>query len=266
MSLEVAGLDVHYGPVQALRAVHLRVEEGEMVALLGPNGAGKTTTLRAVSGLLAPTAGTIRLNGETIAGLPAHAVIGRGLAHLPEGRELFPTMSVYDNLRLGDWVNRKRGGFRERIDLVMDHFPRLRERAIQAAGTLSGGEQQMLAVGRALMSRPRFLLVDELSLGLAPKIVTQLFGILDEINREGTAILLVEQFVHMALDHTDRVYVLVKGEVVAEGPSASLRDSDALEAAYLGAGVSGSAGDEPDPAEKGHTNGHRKRPASLRGQ
>lgn len=240
--LEVAAIDVFYGPLQALRRVSLRVEEGEMVALVGANGAGKTTTLQTIAGLLHPADGAVRFRGLDLRRMPPYEVIAKGIALLPEGRELFPTLSVYDNLRLGDWVNRRTTGARDRIDAVMDHFPRLRERSSQAAGTLSGGEQQMLAVARALMSKPQLLLVDELSLGLAPKIVSQLFDILAEINRTGTAILLVEQFVHLALANTHRAYVLAKGEVVLEGESRMLLDSPELTAAYLGQAAAPAAG------------------------
>jgi branched-chain amino acid transport system ATP-binding protein len=235
--LEVDGIDVSYGPVQALRGVSLRVEDGEMVALVGANGAGKTTTLRAISGMLSPAAGEIRLGDERIDGQPPFVVVGRGVAHLPEGRELFADLSVLDNLRLGNWTRRRGRTFRAQVDRVMDHFPILRERSGQAAGTLSGGEQQMLGVARALMSNPRVLLVDELSLGLAPKIVAQLFEILAEVNSEGTSVLLVEQFVHMALANTNRAYVLVKGEVALEGASRELASSPELMAAYLGEGA-----------------------------
>jgi branched-chain amino acid transport system ATP-binding protein len=234
--LEIDGLDVSYGAVQALRGLRLTVDDGEMVALLGANGAGKTTTLRAISGLLTPSSGRICFAGENIAGRRAHDIVHLGLAHVPEGRDLFPTLSVIDNLRVGHWVRRRqRMSFQRGLDQMMDHFPRLRERSGQAAGTLSGGEQQMLVVARALMSRPRLLIVDELSLGLAPMIVAQLFVILREINDEGTAILLVEQFVHMALANTDRAYVLAKGAVKATGDSSDLAGDPAVLEAYLGA-------------------------------
>lgn len=233
--LQVEALDVFYGPIQALRGIALHVDEGEMVALCGANGAGKTTTLRTISGLLSPAAGEIRFDGKRIDRASPWEVVRGGIAHLPEGRELFRDLSVVDNLRLGHWTRRRERGFRSRTDVVMDHFPILRERSGQAAGTLSGGEQQMLGVARALMSQPRLLVVDELSLGLAPKIVAQLFGILTEVNREGTSVLLVEQFVHMALENTNRAYVLVKGEVALEGASRELLDSTELMAAYLGA-------------------------------
>ena len=245
--LEVEAIDVFYGQIQALRQVSLRVDAGEMVALVGANGAGKTTTLRTVSGLLAPTRGEIRLDGERIDGLPPWKVIERGVAHLPEGRELFADLSVLENLRLGNWTCRGRRTFRAQVDAVMDHFPILRERSGQAAGTLSGGEQQMLGVARALMSSPRLLIVDELSLGLAPKIVEQLFAILKEVNGEGTSVLLVEQFVHMALGNTDRAYALVKGEVALAGPSADLLDSPDLMAAYLGESADDAALDMGSP-------------------
>jgi len=233
--LQVSDIDVYYGQVQALRGVSLHVDRGEMVALIGANGAGKTTTLRAVSGLIAPRRGNIALAGQAIHGLPAYDVVGLGVTHLPEGRDLFPTLSVTENLRMGYWPRRRdRGGLEAAMDRAMDLFPRLRERATQAAGTLSGGEQQMLGVARALMSSPRLLLVDELSLGLAPLIVQQLFEVLANVNAAGTAVLLVEQFVHMALQHTHRAYVLTKGEVVASGPSRDLLADPALVESYLG--------------------------------
>jgi branched-chain amino acid transport system ATP-binding protein len=233
--LEIDAIDVSYGPVKALRGVSLRVDEGEMVALLGSNGAGKTSTLRTISGLLAPARGAIRIGGVDAGGMPAHRVVNLGVAHLPEGRELFPELTVLENLRLGHWRHRRdHASEARRVDEVMDLFPRLRERAGQNAGTLSGGEQQMLAVARALMSSPRLLLVDELSLGLAPIIVEQLFETLEEVNRQGTAILLVEQFVHLALKHTARAYVLARGQIAVEGASSELAASPELLAAYLG--------------------------------
>ncbi|MGH2726504.1 MAG: ABC transporter ATP-binding protein, partial [Actinomycetota bacterium] len=188
-----------------------------------------------ISGLIAPTRGAVRLDGRDIAGVPAQKVVRLGVAHLPEGRELFPELTVRENLRLGYWSRRKdKSGFDSNLQHVFHLFPRMEERAEQAAGTLSGGEQQMLAVGRALMSGPRLLLVDEVSLGLAPIVVSSLFAALEEVNRQGTAILLVEQFVHLALKHTSRAYVLGKGEVVIEGRSSELLASPELMAAYLG--------------------------------
>ena len=236
--LEVDTIDVHYGPIQALRGVSLHIGEGERVALLGANGAGKTSTLRAISGLLAPTAGRIMFLGKQIHGLKAHEVVRRGVAHLPEGRELFSGLTVEENLRAGFWALRRSGvSYDERRGRVMDEFPILRERAQQRAGTLSGGEQQMLGVARALMSDPKLLIVDELSLGLAPLIVSQLFEILAEVNERGTAVLIVEQFVHKALENTDRAYVLAKGEVILEGRSADLASDPQLIESYLGEGA-----------------------------
>jgi branched-chain amino acid transport system ATP-binding protein len=236
--LTVRDIDAHYGPIQALRSLTLHVNHGEMVALVGANGAGKSTTLRTVSGMIRPTAGMVVFEGEDIGGLAPQKVVARGLAHLPEGRELFPNMTVEENLRGGYWVRRRQSGSYAAVrDRVMDHFPILRERAKQAAGTLSGGEQQMLGVARALMCDPRLLVVDELSLGLAPLIVRKLFDILHEINREGTAVVIVEQFVHMVLQNTDRAYVLGKGHVVLEGRSDDLLADPKLIASYLGEGA-----------------------------
>ncbi|HUS61554.1 MAG TPA: ABC transporter ATP-binding protein [Acidimicrobiales bacterium] len=233
--LQVDDINVFYGNVQALRGISLEVREGEMVALVGANGAGKTTTLRTISGLLGPKTGSITFEDQDIGGVPAHKLVRVGVSHLPEGRDLFPTLSVEENLRYGYWSKRKeKAAYHDRLERMFGYFPRLKERRKQAAGTLSGGEQQMLGVARALMSTPKLLLVDELSLGLAPMIVEQLFGILKAVNAEGTAILLVEQFVHMALGNTDRAYVLAKGEVVLEKASAELLADPQLVASYLG--------------------------------
>ena len=236
--LELRLCHVRYGLVPALRGVSLSVGEGEMVALLGANGAGKTTTLRAISGLIAPHAGEIVFDGQRIDGLSPPQVVARGIAHLPEGRDLFPGLTVKENLRYGYWPRRRdRAGYNAQLEEVFNAFPRLRERSRQKAGTLSGGEQQMLGVGMALMSRPRLLLVDELSLGLAPKIVKQLFEILKMVNARGTAILLVEQFVPVALANTHRAYVLAKGEVALSRASADLANDPALLASYLGEAI-----------------------------
>ena len=241
--LDVQDISVFYGPVQALRGVSLEVFEGEMVALLGANGAGKTTTLRTISGMLAPEHGSVMVAGRRLEGLPSYDVVRTGVAHVPEGRELFSGMTIEENLQLGfSSQPHDTREYARRRDEVMEFFPILRERARQVAGTLSGGEQQMLVVARSLMSAPRLLLVDELSLGLAPKIVSQLFDILRTVNEAGTAVVLVEQFVHMALANSHRAYVLRKGEVVAHGKSADLRADDRLISSYLGdtagAGVS----------------------------
>jgi branched-chain amino acid transport system ATP-binding protein len=255
--LEVKGIDVFYGPVQALRDLSLEVREGEMVALLGANGAGKTTTLRAISGLLAPRRGSIRVGGVEAAGLAAQKVVRMGVAHVPEGRELFAELTVLENLRLGHWSRRReRAKLGERVEHVFELFPRLRERATQLAGTMSGGEQQMLVAGRALMSQPRLLLVDELSMGLAPIVVEQLFEAIKQVNRAGTAVLLVEQFVHLALQNTQRAYVLAKGEVAVEGRSSELLASPEVMAAYLGEA-------EPAPPNGVSSNGHDRTPAAI---
>jgi branched-chain amino acid transport system ATP-binding protein len=237
--LEINDMTVCYGPVPALRGVSMTVGDGEMVALVGANGAGKTTTLRTVSGMLSPAAGSITFDGERIDGLPSYKVIRHGVAHLPEGRALFSDMSVIDNLRLGAWTQPNEKGFRRRAAEVMDHFPILRERSKQAAGTLSGGEQQMLGVARALMSEPRLLIVDELSLGLAPKMVLTLLDTIQRFNAEqGTACLLVEQAATAALKIATSAYLLQRGEVVYHGSAARLRDDvDVLHSAYLGQGT-----------------------------
>jgi branched-chain amino acid transport system ATP-binding protein len=238
MLLDVNGVDVYYGLVQALRGLSIQVGVGERVALLGANGAGKTTTLRTISGMLAPRNGSIQLGGQSIGGKPAYDVVREGVAHVPEGRALFAGMTVEENLTLGFASQpNERDVLQHRREQVYDYFPILRERSKQAAGTLSGGEQQMLVIGRALMSAPRLLLVDELSLGLAPKIVAQIFEILETVNRDGTAVLIVEQFVHMALQNTDRAYVLRKGVVVDCKPSAELLGDPALIRSYLGEGT-----------------------------
>jgi branched-chain amino acid transport system ATP-binding protein len=232
--LEVRNIDVFYGAVRALRGVSLEVNEGEMVSLLGPNGAGKSTTLRTISGMMAPRGGEIYFDGKPIHGLAAQEVVRFGIAHLPEGRELFPSLTVEENLRFGYYPRRKEPGYAETLERAFDFFPKLKERRGQAAGTMSGGEQQMLGMARALMSKPRLLIIDEMSLGLAPMIVELLFEILEHVNAEGTAALVVEQFVNMALGHTSRAYVLAKGEVVLDGPSLKLRDDPELLASYLG--------------------------------
>jgi branched-chain amino acid transport system ATP-binding protein len=233
--LRVEGLDVAYGAVQVVHDLSLEVRPAEMVALLGANGAGKTTTLRALSGLADRASGSVTLDGRDLLGLPAHRIIREGVAHLPQGRELFAELSVVDNLRLGHWSKRRdEHHFEAQVERVFTLFPKLRERASQAAGTMSGGEQQMLAVARALMTEPRVLLVDEASMGLAPIVVDQLFDALERVNADGTSILVVEQFIAKALRHTTRAYVLAKGRVVVEGASAELAESPELLAAYLG--------------------------------
>jgi branched-chain amino acid transport system ATP-binding protein len=243
--LSVDTINVRYGLVPALRGVSIEIRPGEMIALLGANGAGKTTTLRAISGLVSPTSGEILYQGKRIDGMSPSKIVRLGIAQMPEGRDLFPQLSVQENLRFGYLIHRKdRKGYHDQLDEVYLGFPKLKDRRRQAAGTLSGGEQQMLTAGIALMSRPKLLLVDELSLGLAPLIVAQLFAVLREVNRRGTAILLVEQFVPLALANTTRAYVLARGEVAMSRASAELKDDPGLIASYLGSAAGGEhAGD-----------------------
>jgi branched-chain amino acid transport system ATP-binding protein len=235
MLLELSDIEVRYGAIRALKGVSLAVEEGEVVALLGANGAGKTTTLRTISGLLRPTAGDIRFDGLPITALPAHEIVALGISHVPEGRRIFPQMSVLENLQMGAY--QRRGSVQEDLSRVFDLFPVLDERRKQDGGTLSGGEQQMLAIGRALMSRPRLLLLDEPSMGLAPKIVTKIFEIISDIREHGTTVLLVEQNAAQALGLADRGYVLEVGTVVMADSAASLLRDDRVRAAYLGEDV-----------------------------
>ncbi|HET6438708.1 MAG TPA: ABC transporter ATP-binding protein [Anaeromyxobacter sp.] len=232
--LEVKDLSVHYGAIQALRGVSLAVPRGKVVALIGANGAGKTTTLRAVSRMLKASTGTIRFGGEEVGRLPSHALVARGMAHAPEGRGIFLNLTVKENLDLGAYLRTDREGIERDALRVFQLFPVLKERRTQVAGTLSGGEQQMLAVGRALMSRPRLMLLDEPSLGLAPQVVERIFAVLQEVNQEGVALLLVEQNAHKALRLAHRAYVLETGSVVMEGTGQELLASPEVRRAYLG--------------------------------
>jgi branched-chain amino acid transport system ATP-binding protein len=233
--LELSGIDVRYGSIAALRGVSLRVNEGEIVALIGANGAGKTTCLRAISGLLRPARGTIVFRGERIDAQEPEGIVRRGIAHSPEGRRVFPGLTVFENLEIGATPWRRRGDSTAAdLERVFELFPRLKERREQLAWSLSGGEQQMLAVGRALMGRPKLLLLDEPSLGLAPIVVEQLFARIVDINRLGLTILLVEQNAAMALSVATRGYVLETGEVVLEDVTARLRDHPRVREAYLG--------------------------------
>jgi branched-chain amino acid transport system ATP-binding protein len=234
--LEIKGVDAHYGAIHALRKVSLTVEKGEVVTLIGSNGAGKSTTLRVLSGLLKPTAGTVVYDGHSIVGKAPHEIVRLGLAHAPEGRGIFGTMTVRENLELGAFSRHDRGEIKGDVERMMVRFPILGERASQAAGTLSGGEQQMLAVARALMARPKLLLLDEPSLGLAPQIVQRIFQIIREINKEGVTILLVEQNATMALGVANRGYVLESGEIKMSDDAKALAASDSVRKAYLGAG------------------------------
>ncbi len=236
--LELDDVSVHYGQVKALKGVSLRVEEGEIVTLIGANGAGKTTTLAAISGLVTPSSGTVRLEGRDLAGLAPHHRVGLGISQAPEGRRIFPGMSIMENLEMGAYARRvRRAALQPDLDRVFALFPRLAERRDQAGGTLSGGEQQMLAIGRALMAGPRLLLLDEPSMGLAPKLVTQIFGIVGEINAQGTTVLLVEQNASQALQRADRAYVLEAGRIVRSADAASLLEDESVKAAYLGGSV-----------------------------
>jgi branched-chain amino acid transport system ATP-binding protein len=232
--LELEALSIHYGPIHALRGVSLRVGAGEIVAVLGANGAGKSTTLRAVSGLLRPSGGAIRLDGRPIGGLPAHEIVARGVVQTPEGRQVFPRMTVRENLLLGAHRCRARGELAARLERTHALFPILAERAGQLAGTLSGGEQQMLAIGRSLMSGPRLLLLDEPSLGLAPRMIETIFGAVRAINAAGTPVLMVEQNAVQALQIAHRAYVLQVGEVAAEGTGRALMADPRIRRAYLG--------------------------------
>ncbi|MDQ1684844.1 MAG: branched-chain amino acid transport system ATP-binding protein [Frankiaceae bacterium] len=232
MLLRVDGLRVSYGAIEALRNISFEVDEGEIVTLLGANGAGKTTTLRTISGLLRPKGGTIEFDGRQVGGIAPHDIVAAGIGHVPEGRRIFPRMSVYENLQMGAY--RRRGDISADVERVYDLFPVLRERHQQEGGTLSGGEQQMLAIGRALMSRPRLLLLDEPSMGLAPLIVLKIFEIIREINEAGTTVLLVEQNAAQALRLATRGYVLETGEVVMTDTASALLTNDRVRAAYLG--------------------------------
>jgi branched-chain amino acid transport system ATP-binding protein len=235
MLLQVDGVRVAYGGIEALKGISFDVSEGEIVTLLGANGAGKTTTLRTVSGLLRPKAGTISFEGNRIDTAPAHTMVRMGIGHVPEGRRIFPRMSVRENLTMGAY--HRSDDLSGDLERVFDLFPVLRDRASQDGGTLSGGEQQMLAIGRALMGRPRLLLLDEPSMGLAPMIVTRIFDIIREINQQGTTVLLVEQNAAQALRLANRGYVLETGEVVMSDKADALLKNDRVREAYLGEGA-----------------------------
>ena len=231
--LRLDSLHVYYGEIHALKGVSLEVERGEIVALLGNNGAGKTTTLKTISGLLAPRRGTIHLEGAPLVGTPPHAVVALGVGHVPEGRRIFNRLTVRENLMMGAFL-RSDGDIDADLERAFALFPRLRERIAQVAGTLSGGEQQMLAIGRALMARPRLLLLDEPSMGLAPVLVEQIFETIGEVNRQGTTILLVEQNASMALSIAHRGYVLETGAIVLTGTASALSENAEVRRAYLG--------------------------------
>ncbi|MFD2446889.1 ABC transporter ATP-binding protein [Bacillus sp. CGMCC 1.16607] len=232
--LNINDINVYYGNIQALKGVSLEINQGEIVTLIGANGAGKSTILKTISGLLKPKQGEIVFEGESIAGKAAQTIVKKGISHIPEGRRVFANMSVEENLELGAYLRKDKAGIREDFEKVYHLFPRLLERRKQLSGTLSGGEQQMLAMGRALMARPRLLLLDEPSMGLAPLLVKTIFQIIEEINQTGTTILLVEQNAHMALSIADRAYVIETGKIVLSGTALELNASDQVKMAYLG--------------------------------
>ncbi len=237
--LQLESLDVRYGGVQALRGVSLTVAPGEIVALLGTNGAGKTSALRAISGLVTPAGGRITWEGRRIDGLPPEAVVQAGVAHVPEGRQIFPELTVEENLLIGSFPRRRRSGVRAEIAALYERFPPLGARRRQPGANLSGGEQQMLAIARALLAAPRLLLLDEPSMGLAPKLVEQVFAVVRSLNREGVTLLLVEQNARMALSVAHRAYVLETGSIVLSGEAGALRQNPEVQRRYLGTGATG---------------------------
>ncbi|AVX21875.1 MAG: ABC transporter ATP-binding protein [Bacillota bacterium] len=232
--LKVDNIDVYYGAIHALKGISLEVNQGEIVTLIGANGAGKSTTLKTISGLLKPKSGAIYFEGQNITGKKAPDIVKMGISQVPEGRRVFANLTVLENLELGAYLRNDKQGIQEDMEKVFVRFPRLKERLKQLAGTLSGGEQQMLAMGRALMSRPRVLLLDEPSMGLAPILVQEIFNIIKDINATGTTILLVEQNAHMALSIAHKAYVLETGKIVLSGPAQELAQSEEVKKAYLG--------------------------------
>jgi branched-chain amino acid transport system ATP-binding protein len=232
--LELSGVEAGYGSFRALYDVSLTVGAGEAVGVIGPNGAGKTTLMRVISGMLPIKSGNFRFEGRSLAGAPAHAIVGEGIAHVPENRRLFARLSVEENLRMGAFIPSARAHFAERLDWVYTLFPRMKERRHQLAGTMSGGEQQMCAIGRALMSKPKLLLMDEPSAGLAPLVVQQVFELVRRIRAEGFTVLIVEQNVQQVLDLCDRAYLLEVGHIKLEGSAAALRNDETIRKAYMG--------------------------------
>lgn len=232
--LEIDDINVYYGAIHAIKGISLKVEQGEIVTLIGANGAGKSTTLRTVSGLLKPKSGSIKFEGQEIGGIPAQNIVRLGISQVPEGRRIFANMTVLENLELGAYIRDDKDGIEQDMKMVFERFPRLEERISQEAGTLSGGEQQMLAMGRALMSRPRLLLLDEPSMGLAPLLIKEIFSIIKDINATGTTVLLVEQNANMALSIANRAYVLETGRITLSGDAKELAASESVRKAYLG--------------------------------
>ena len=232
--LEVKNLEVYYGVIQAIKGISFEVNEGEVIALIGANGAGKTTTLQTITGMLQPKAGEIIFEGKDISKIPGHRIVSMGMAHVPEGRRVFAELSVYENLKLGAYTRKDKKEIEETLARVYKSFPRLEERKNQLAGTLSGGEQQMLAMGRALMSKPKIILMDEPSMGLSPLLVKEIFKIIQEVHKQGMTVLLVEQNAKMALSISDRAYVLETGRISMSGAASDLLNDEKVKKAYLG--------------------------------
>lgn len=232
--LEVKNIEVYYGMIQALKGISFEVNQGEVIALIGANGAGKTTTLHTLTGLLSPKSGSVIFDGKDITKTPAHKIVSMGIAHVPEGRRVFADLSVYQNLRMGAYTRKDKKEIEESLRMIYKRFPRLEERKNQRAGTLSGGEQQMLAMGRALMSKPKLIVMDEPSMGLSPIFVNEIFDIIQEISKAGTTVLLVEQNAKKALAISNRAYVLETGKIVLEGDASVLMNDDSIKKAYLG--------------------------------
>ena len=232
--LEVKDIEVYYGMIQALKGISFEVNEGEVIALSGANGAGKTTTLHTITGLLSPKKGSVLFEGQDITKVPAHKIVSLGMAHVPEGRRVFAELSVYQNLKMGAYTRKDKDEIAKTLEMVYKRFPRLEERKNQLAGTLSGGEQQMLAMGRALMSHPKIIVMDEPSMGLSPILVNEIFDIIKEVSAGGTTVLLVEQNAKKALSIADRAYVLETGKIVLEGDAKELMNDDSIKKAYLG--------------------------------
>ena len=232
--LEIKDLEVYYGAIKALKGISFNVEQGEIIALIGANGAGKTTTLHTISGLIPAKHGSVKFNGKELTKTPAHKIVSMGMAHVPEGRRVFAQLTVYENLVLGAYTRKNKDEINETLEIVYQRFPRLKERSTQLAGTLSGGEQQMLAMGRALMSKPSIILMDEPSMGLSPLYVNEIFDIIQEINKSGTTVLLVEQNAKKALSIANRAYVLETGTISLSGDAHELMDNEQVKKAYLG--------------------------------
>lgn len=232
--LKVENLQVYYGMINAIKGISFEVNQGEVIALIGANGAGKTTILHTVTGLISPKEGTIEFEGTNLTKIPAHQIISLGMAHVPEGRRIFQQLTVYENLELGAYILKDKQQIKKNLEYVYAHFPRLEERKTQIAGTLSGGEQQMLAMGRALMSNPKILLMDEPSMGLSPLLVNEIFKIIQEVSKDGTTVLLVEQNAKKALSIADRGYVLETGKIVLSGSAEELLNNEEIKKAYLG--------------------------------